>query len=143
MVPALCCFNVYRCLDWGTPDGEGKEHADLLDRQPANPARFVKRFGDRDPYYSGQIYPTGGLPEETISFSRCFCECNPIGLFPSREVSRMGAAGNMGCFGTTEYSEDPTDVELALLGKTKTETIASACTPGGYPPQPADGIVAS
>ena len=43
------CFNDYRRLDQGTPDGEGKEHADLLDRQPANPASAVERFGNRDP----------------------------------------------------------------------------------------------
>jgi hypothetical protein len=66
-----------------------------------------------------------------------------LNLFPSRDVSRMGSAENMGCYGTTEYSEDPTDIELILHGKTKTETIASACTFEGYPPQPADGIVAS
>ncbi|MGD0173337.1 MAG: hypothetical protein ABSC61_02715 [Anaerolineales bacterium] len=76
-------------------------------------------------------------------FPGVFTSAIRLSLFPSREVSRMGAAGNMGCYGTTEYSEDPTDLELTLHGKTKTETIAFACTLGGFPPQPADRIIAS
>lgn len=75
-------------------------------------------------------------------FPGVFTSAIRLSLFSFREVPRMGTTGNMDCYSTTEDSEDPTGVELTLHGKTKTETIASACALDGYPPQPADGIVA-